>query len=103
MKLFHNLKKRYTKINCKICVHTLPDGLKPPFEDSQQYSKDTYRVYQLVIDSKLFWRIWMIDEYEQKWVEVDFENKQGKDEFYILVIEEGTYRKVAFDEYAVLT
>lgn len=103
MKLLKNLKRRRTTtISYKIYVHTLPESLENPLREAQQYLQDTQRIYQFVIESNLFWRIWMIDEYEQKWIEVEFQNAEGNDEFHTLVIEEGTYRKVTTERYQVL-
>lgn len=97
-----NFKKKYQKINYKIRVHSLPNGLKPPFDESQQYLENTYRIYQFIIDSNLLWYIWMIDEYQQKWIEVDFENTKGEYEFHTIQINEGTYKKVECDEYNII-
>ena len=88
-------------IEHKIRVHTIPQDLHQPLPDDREYLQETSDVYRMVVDSNLLWRIWMIDEFGQLWIEVDFENKKGEAEFHTLVIDEGTYKKYDCDPYEV--
>jgi len=90
------------KIDYKIRVYTLPDDLKISLKENQEHLETIKRIYQLAIDLKIIWPIWMIDEYDKKWIEIEFENEKGKDEWHSLAIDEGTYRKIASDEYEVI-
>jgi hypothetical protein len=81
-------------------VHTLPRDLQRPLADARFQA--TSELYQRVIDSRLLWKVWMIDMFGKVWIEVDFENDQGEDEFHTLAIDEGTYRKVECDPYEAL-
>lgn len=89
-----------TRINYKIRIHSLPESLKNLPKES--YLQETHRIYQLAIDLKIIWRIWMIDEFGKKWIEIEFENDEGQDEWRSLAIDEGTYRKVSSDEYEII-
>ncbi len=100
----------YTKksIDFLLRVHTLPEDLRlpkhlrPPVDSDFASHDDTSALYQRVIDSRLLWKVWMIDEYGRLWIEVSFENSRGEDEFHTLAIDEGTYRRVESDSYEVL-
>ncbi|WP_257452797.1 hypothetical protein [Archangium lipolyticum] len=91
-----------------IRVHTLPEDLKlpkelrPPVDPDLADHEDTSELYQRVIDSRLLWKVWMIDMFGKIWIEVAFENSRGEDEFHTLAIDEGTYRKVEYEPYEAI-
>ncbi len=95
-------------IDFLIRVHTLPEDLRrpkdqrPPSDPELAHHADTSEVYQRMIDSRLLWKVWMMDGDGQLWIEVNFENDRGEDEFHTLAIDEGTYRRVECDPYEVL-
>jgi hypothetical protein len=89
-------------------VHTLPPDLRlpkeqrPPVDPEFWPYEDTSELYQRVIDSRLLWKVWLLDKFGHLWIEVNFENSRGEDEFHTLAIDEGTYRKVECDPYEAL-
>jgi hypothetical protein len=86
-------------------VHTLPEDLllpRDPRDPEFAHHADTSEVYQRVIDSRLLWKVWMLDEDGRLWIEVNFENGRREDEFHLLAIDEGTYRRVECEPYEVL-
>ncbi len=83
-------------------VTKLPSDLQSASGDVYHHLYDTYDIYQRVIDSNLLWRVWLIDEYDQVWLEVNFINCEGEAEFHTIKIDEGTYNKVDFDRYQAL-
>ncbi|NRF24196.1 hypothetical protein HRJ45_02725 [Vibrio coralliilyticus] len=83
-------------------VTKLPSDLQSASGDVNHHLYDTYEIYQLVIDSNLLWRVWLIDEYDQVWLEVNFINSEGEAEFHTIKVDQGTYNKVDFDRYQAL-
>src|SRR5690349_7267949 len=63
-------KMTRTTVNILACVHTLPADLRKPLPKACEHLEATSDVYQFVIDTRLLWRIWMVDEYEHYWIEV---------------------------------
>lgn len=93
---------RKKTIDFVVRVHTLPFDLRPPLREEFKYLEDTSAVYRRAIDSRLLWKVWMIDEYGHLWLEVNFENDQDEPEFHTLRIDEGTFKKITSDPYEVL-
>ena len=90
------------RVDYLVRVVGLPADLQVASEDSASALYGTWKVYQMLIDSGLLWRVWYIDEYGQLWVEVNFVNAEGEPEFHTIAIDEGTYERVEFDSYEVL-
>ena len=63
----------------------------------------TYQVYQLLADSPLLHKVWMIDEYGEYWLEVNLMDDFGEPAFHTIKIDKGSYEKVEFEPYQVLT
>lgn len=91
-----------TTVDYMVRVHTVPFDLRPPLRKEFKYLEETSAVYRRVIDSRLLWKVWMLDEFGQHWLEVAFENDQEQPEFHTLRIDEGTFKKVPSDPYDVL-
>jgi len=93
---------RKRTIDFVVRVHTLPFDLRPPLRAEFKYLEETGALYRRVIDSRLLWKVWMIDEFGQLWLEVNFENDREEPEFHTLRIDEGTFKKIECDPYEVL-
>lgn len=91
------------QVDYLVKITDVPADLKEASEDINSALYNTYRIYQMLVDSNFLWRVWYIDdEYDQTWVEVNFINDDGESEFHTIMIDEGTYVKVEFDNYHVL-
>ncbi|MEM1119455.1 MAG: hypothetical protein AAGJ18_03355 [Bacteroidota bacterium] len=88
--------------NYLLNIHTLPQELAEPLNDPKHHLHETAQLYQRLVNSDLLWRVWQIDEYQSIWIEVNLINVDGKPVFHTLVIDEGTFDKVDFEEYPIL-
>ena len=84
-----------------IDVSELPTDLAKALNDPTQPLYDTAQIYQKLVATDLLWRVWAIDEEKQIWVEVNFLNGQGDEEFHTLKLDEGTYQKIDYDVYPI--
>ena len=82
-------------------VHSLPADLRKPLAPDRHYLKETSELYQFVIDSRLLWRVWMIDEWGRFWISVERMGPAQKPEFHTLIIDEGTFDKIECEAYEV--
>ena len=64
-------------------------------------ARSTSALYQRVIDWRIVWRVYLIDEVGNHWIEVDFENEDGVVEHHSLVIDDDTCRRIECDPYEV--
>ena len=85
-----------------VFIHALPKELVIASKNKTHYLYETAQIYQKLIDSDLLWKIWWIDEYNQYWVAINFMQANHQPAFHTLVIEEGTFTKIPFEEYTVL-
>jgi hypothetical protein len=92
---------RTTSISFLAWVHSLPEDLRKPLAPDPGYLDETSELYQFVIDSRLLWRVWMIDEWGRFWICVDRMSLKGKPEFHTLLIDEGGFDKIECDPYDV--
>ncbi|ABN63536.1 hypothetical protein RJP56_16390 [Shewanella baltica] len=90
-------------IDYLVQVTNLPSDLLEASQNTKSELYRTYRVYKLLIDSKLLWKVWLLDEYEQVWLEVNFINCEGKPEFHTVSLDKGTYQEIGFDSYTALS
>ena len=88
-------------INFLAWVHTLPADLKKPLPPERAYQEETSDIYQFVINTRLLWKIWMIDEYGHHWIEVNRMGPTGKPEYHTLVIDEGTFDRIDWSPYKI--
>jgi len=88
-------------IDYKLLVDTIPEDLRPPLPPARQYLAGTSALYQRVIDSRLVWRVYLIDEVGNQWIEVEFENEDGVVECHSLVIDNDTCSRIDADPYEV--
>ena len=88
-------------ISFRSWVHTLPSDLRKPLPAERACLANTSDLYQFVIESRLLWKLWQIDEYGNYWIEVSRMGITGEPEFHILVIDEGTFDRVECDPYQV--
>lgn len=84
-----------------ISVTELPSDLAKALEDATHPLYDTAQIYQKLATTELLWRVWAMDEEKQIWVEVNFINEQGDEEFHTLKLDEGTYQKIDYDTYPI--
>ena len=85
-----------------VFIHTLPKELVIASKNPTHYLYETAQIYQKLIDSDLLWKIWWIDEYNHHWVEINFMQDNQQPAFHTIVIDEGTFTKIPFEEYDVL-
>ena len=90
-----------TTVNFCAWVHSVPDDLKKPLPPESLYLEETSDLYQFVIDSRLLWKIWMIDEYQQYWIEIQRMGPTGKPEFHTLRIDKFTFNRIDCDPYEI--
>src|SRR6266478_368900 len=88
-------------INFLAWVHTLPADLRKPLAANRAYLAETSELYQFVIDSRLLWRVWMVDEWSRLWISVERMGPAQKPEFHTLIIDEGTFDKIECEPYDV--
>ena len=88
--------------NYLIEVFKLPADLAIAIQKDTHHLYETAIIYQRLIDSKLLWKIWQIDEYGKLWIEVNLIGKNGKAAFHTIAVDEGTFNKIDFEVYQVL-
>ncbi|MCP4375920.1 MAG: hypothetical protein GY794_07075 [bacterium] len=88
-------------IDYKLLVDAIPEDLRPPLPPVSQYLASASSLYQRVIDSRFVWRVNLIDEVGNHWIEVEFENDDGVVEHHSLVIDDDTCRRIECDPYEV--
>ena len=91
----------HTAVNFLAWVHTLPTDLKTPLATNRAYLEEATELYQFVIDSRLLWRIWMIDEFNHYWIKVFRMADDRRPEFHTLKIDEGTFDRIECENYEV--
>lgn len=91
------------KIDYLIDVHSLPVDLAQALSqpDSDLYA--TAKLYERLVLSDLLWRVWQVDEYGELWLEVNTLDCDGEPVFETLKLDEGSYRKVPFEPYEVIS
>ncbi|WP_206064477.1 hypothetical protein [Neptunomonas sp. XY-337] len=89
-------------INYLIHVTRVPDDLLAFKDDPGAELYVTYQIYERVRASSLLWRVWMIDEFDGHWIEVNFVNNEGEAEFHTLKIDADTCCYIEDDTYSVL-
>jgi len=85
-----------------IYVHSLPEWLTGHLHNPQSEYYIWACDYQRLIKGKNLWRIWLIDEYGDYWLEVNYLNEESEPEFHTLKLEPGTFDTIEADEYQVL-
>ncbi len=90
-----------TTIGFLAWMHTLPSDLREPLPAERSYLQETSELYQFVINSRLLWRIWMVDEWGRFWICVERMSADKKPEFHTLIIDEGTYDKIEDEPYEI--
>ncbi|REL26488.1 hypothetical protein DXX93_07760 [Thalassotalea euphylliae] len=63
----------------------------------------TYQLYQFLVDSPLLYKVWMVDEYGDYWLEVNLIDDSGEPAFHTIKIDQDSYEQVEFEPYQVLT
>ena len=87
-------------IDYKLWIHQLPTDLQKPLAEDREYLDDTSDLYQAMVDSPFVFPVWMIDEFDQHWIELHPYNGDAI-EHHSLTVDEGTYTKVASEEYEI--
>ncbi|WP_244662946.1 hypothetical protein [Vibrio harveyi] len=91
-----------TMIDYLVNVHTLPQDLAVVVNNEAHDLFDNARIYQLVVSSELLWRVWMIDQDNQLWIEVNLLGEDAEVDCHTLKLDEGTYSKIEYEPYSVL-
>ncbi|EDP60427.1 hypothetical protein [Vibrio sp. AND4] len=90
------------EIDYLVHVVNIPADLMEASKNTNSDLYRTYEIYQLLVKSRLLWKVWYIDEYARVWLEVNLVNEQGESEFHTIALDEGTYLKVRDEPYKVL-
>jgi len=90
------------EINYLLDIHRLPQDLAIALEDQNSNLLSAAMLYSKVIETKLLWRVWQIDEFGELWIEVN-SISDGQPVFETLKIDSGTYRKINTDAYLALS
>lgn len=87
-------------IDYLVYVFKIPDDLIQTSENKDSHLYETYEIYKFVKNSNLLWKVWMIDEYGDIWIEVNLKNK-NEEEFHTLKLDSNTYEKIEFESYRI--
>ncbi|PSW16193.1 hypothetical protein C9J01_04105 [Photobacterium rosenbergii] len=90
------------EIDYLVNVVTIPADLIEAANNKNSDLYEAYKIYQILVESSLLWRVWYIDEYGKIWLDVNLVNKAGEHEFHTIALDEGTYVKVNAESYVVL-
>ncbi|MEM9424474.1 MAG: hypothetical protein AAF975_06780 [Spirochaetota bacterium] len=90
-------------IDYLVYVEKIPQDLVAALQDQAHELHQTAKVYAKLLDSNLLWRIWAVDPYGKLWLEVNFINEDGEEEFHTIALDEGTYRKIDFERYKIFS
>ncbi|MFA0570550.1 hypothetical protein ACFFUS_00005 [Vibrio gallaecicus] len=90
------------EIDYLVQVVKIPDDLIEVSRDANAILYRTYKVYEILVQSNLLWRVWHVDEYGKVWLEVNLVNDTGEPEFHTIALDEGTYLKVSAESYEAL-
>ncbi|REL29861.1 hypothetical protein [Thalassotalea euphylliae] len=90
-------------VNFLINVISVPADLLAIADKPEHELYVTYQLYQNSADSNLLHKVWMIDEYNELWLEINFVDEEGEPAFHTLKLDSGSYEKVEFESYSVLT
>lgn len=87
-------------IDYLVHVFKIPDDLIQISENKDSHLYETYEIYKFVKNSNLLWKVWMIDEYGDIWIEVNLKNK-NEEEFHTLKLDLNTYEKIKYESYFI--
>ena len=90
------------EIDYLVQVVSVPADLIEASKNASSDLYDTYKVYEVLVQSNLLWRVWYIDDYDKIWLEVNLVNSAGEAEFHTIALDEDTYLKVSVEPYEVL-
>ncbi|WP_448552806.1 hypothetical protein [Thalassotalea montiporae] len=90
-------------VNFLINVISVPADLLAIADKPEHELYATYQLYQYLADSNLLHKVWMIDEYNELWLEINFVDEEGEPAFHTLKLDDGSYAEVEFESYSVLT
>lgn len=83
-------------------IHTLPEDLAIVMDKPNVPLCNTAKLYAKIIEDKYLWNVWLIDEYEELWIEINSIDDKGEAKFETLKIDAGTYTKIECEPYTVL-
>lgn len=87
-------------IDYLVYVFKIPDDLLNISENKNSHLYKSYEIYKFVKDSNILWKVWMIDEYGDIWIEVNLKNK-NEEEFHTIKLDADTYEKIEFEAYSI--
>ena len=82
------------KIGYKLLITQLPP-------DTAECSAKLATVLQAIIDARLLWPVWMIDELDTTWISIDFQSENGELEYHTFRLDwDGLeiYKKIEVDD-----
>lgn len=92
---------RSTTIGFLLVVRALPPDLQEPLAEANSYLQETSALYRFVLESRLLWRVWQVDEFGRFWIEVNRLGPGNSPEFHTLCLDEGTFDRIECDPYEV--
>lgn len=90
-------KRMKKQIRFEVLINTVPECLRYPLPADKKYLSDTACLYHLCVNSRLLWKVCLIDEYGKLWIAIHRMEESGV-HFHTLAIDEGTYEKIETDE-----
>lgn len=90
------------EIDYLIELQAIPKDLLAVQNQPENALYEVLTIYRKVLESKLLWKVWQIDNEGAHWLEVNLINELGEAEFHTLKLDEGTYCKHEFEPYTVL-
>ena len=84
-------------------ITDIPEDLIAASSTPKEALYSTYSIYKKAKESNLLWPIWLIDEYNQLWIQVNYISSEHCPEFHTLKLDDGTFITHEFEPYQVLT
>ena len=98
-----NIMIQKIQTNELVYVHSMPEWLLPYLEDSNSEYHVWAKDYERLTRGRTLWRVWMIDEFSDYWLEVNYINDKGLPEFHTIKLEPNTFVLVETEPYEIIT
>ena len=85
------------QISYEVLVNKVPECLQYPLADNNKHMYDTAALYHFLVQCRLLWKVWMIDEYGKIWIAIRRMEEAGI-VYHTLALDEGTYEEIDTDE-----
>jgi hypothetical protein len=84
------------QISYEVLVNKVPECLQYPLADNNKHMYVTASLYHFLVQCRLLWKVWMIDEYGKIWIAINRMEEDGV-HYHTLALDEGTYEKFDSD------